>query len=42
VPVLVPEAAGHYAVVFDLLYEGQCWWADKGARTGRTLIRVVS
>jgi hypothetical protein len=42
VPVLVPEAAGPYAVVFDLLYEGQCWWADKGARTGRTLIRVVS
>ena len=42
VPVDVPETPGDYVVEFDLLYELQCWWAERGARTGRTLIRAVA
>jgi hypothetical protein len=41
-PVLVPDAPGDYRVVVDLVYEGQTWWAERGARTASTLLRAIS
>lgn len=42
VPVEVPDVPGDYVAAFDVVYEGQYWWADRGARPGRTLIRAVA
>ena len=38
---LAPGDPGEYVIEWDLVSEGECWFADCGGGTARALLRVV-
>ena len=41
VSILLPETAGQYSVEFDVVWEGVCWFQEKGNHTSEITLRVV-
>ena len=41
VPILAPETTGEYRVEFDLVWEGVCWFRDRGDETPEVLLQVA-